>query len=134
MASILKVDAMQGVTSAGDITITDGATTFKMQSALNKMWIAYDGINNSIFASLNVGSVTDNGTGNYTYNFSNNFNAAEEYSSAMSVVLQSSPSMGSYTTHGDATTTGIKVHPARNTSGSNIDVNNTTMNCCGDLA
>ena len=39
MASILKVDAMQGVTAAGDITITDGATTFKMQSALNKMWI-----------------------------------------------------------------------------------------------
>ena len=132
--SEIKVDTLTGKTSAGDITVTDASVTFKMQSALNKMWIAYDGINNSIFASLNVGSVTDNGTGNYTYNFSNNFNAAEEYSSAMSVVLQSSPYMGSYTTHGDATTTGIKVHPSRNTSGTNIDVNNTTMNCCGDLA
>jgi len=132
--SEIKVDNLTGKTSAGDITVTDGAATFNMQSALNKMWVAYDGINNSIFSSLNVASVTDNTTGSYTYNFSNNFNAVEEYSSAMSVVLQSSPSMGSYTTHGDASTTGIKVHPSRNTSGSNIDVNNTTMNCCGDLA
>ena len=132
--SEIKVDNLTGKTSAGDIKVTDGATTFNMQSALNKMWVAYDGINNSIFSSLNVASVTDNTTGSYTYNFSNNFNAVEEYSSAMSVVLQSSPSMGSYTTHGDASTTGIKVHPSRNTSGSNIDVNNTTMNCCGDLA
>jgi hypothetical protein len=132
--SEIKVDTLTGKTSAGDITVTDGAATFNMQSALNKMWVAYDGINNSIFSSLNVASVTDNTTGSYTYNFSNNFNAVEEYSSAMSVVLQSSPSMGSYTTHGDASTTGIKVHPSRNTSGSNIDVNNTTMNCCGDLA
>ena len=52
----------------------------------------------------------------------------------MSVVLQSSPSMGSYTTHGDATTTGVRVNPSRNTSGTNIDVANTTMNCCGELA
>jgi hypothetical protein len=33
MASILKVDAMQGVTSAGDITITSegGAATMQLQ-------------------------------------------------------------------------------------------------------
>ena len=132
--SEIKVDNLTGKTSAGDITVTDGAATFNMQSGLNKMWVAYDGINNSIFSSLNVASVSDNATGNYTYNFSNNFDAAEAYSSAMSVVLESSPSMGSYTTHGDALTTGIKVHPSRNTSGSNLDVENTTMNCCGDLA
>ena len=33
MASILKVDEMQGVTSAGDITITgEGTATMKLQS------------------------------------------------------------------------------------------------------
>ena len=133
MSEIL-VNKLTGKTTAGDITVTDGAATFNMLPALNKMFISFDGTANTIFASLNVVSVTDNGTGTYTYNFSNNFNAAEEYSSAMSVVLQSSTSMGSYTSHDEATTTGIKVYPSRNTSGTNIDVVNTTMNCCGDLA
>ena len=31
MASILKVDEMQGVTSAGDITITTGSATMRLQ-------------------------------------------------------------------------------------------------------
>ena len=134
MASILKVDALQGITAAGDITVTDGAATLNMQSGLNKMWISYEGIANSVFDSLNVGSVTDVSTGQYRYNFSNNFNVAESYSSAMSVVTQSSPYMGSYTLHDNHLTSSIEVRPARNTSGSQVDVGNTTMNCCGDLA
>lgn len=132
--SEIKVDTLAGKTSAGDITVTDASVTFKMQSALNKMWVSYDGINNSVFNSFNIGSVTDAATGQYVYNFINNFNAQEEYSSAMSVVLQSSPSMGSYTDNDNQQTSSIKIRPARNTSGTNIDVNNTTMNCCGDLA
>tara|TARA_R100001460_G_scaffold3938_1_gene11462 strand:+ start:561 stop:962 length:402 start_codon:yes stop_codon:yes gene_type:complete len=132
--SEIKTDKLTGVGAADNITVTDGATTFKMQSGLNKMWISYEGIANSIFDSLNVGSVTDVSTGQYRYNFSNNFNVAESYSSAMSVVTQSSPYMGSYTLHDNALTSSIEVRPARNTSGSQLDVNNTTMNCCGDLA
>ena len=132
--SEIKVDTLTGKTSAGDITVTDASVTFKMQSALNKMWVSYDGINNSVFDSLNIASVTDVATGQYRYNFSNNFNAQEEYSSAMSVVLQSSPYMGSYTDNDDQLTSSIQIRPARNTSGTNIDVTNTTMNCCGDLA
>ena len=132
--SEIKVDTLTGKTSAGNITVTDGATTFQMQSALNKMWISYEGIANSIFDSFNIGSVTDNGTSEYTYNFSNNFNTAESYSSAMSVCTQSSPYMGSYTVHNFATTSSIKVFCARNSTGSMLDVANTTMNCCGDLA
>jgi len=132
--SEIKVDTLTGKTSAGDITVTDASVTFKMQSALNKMWVSYDGINNSVFDSLNIASVTDVATGQYRYNFSNNFNAQEEYSSAMSVVLQSSPYMGSYTDNDDQLTSSIQIRPARNTSGANIDVTNTTMNCCGDLA
>jgi len=132
--SEIKVDTLTGKTSAGDITVTDASVTFKMQSALNKMWVSYDGINNSVFDSLNIASVTDVATGQYRYNFSNNFNAQEEYSSAMSVVLQSSPYMGSYTDNDDQLTSSIQIRPSRNTSGANIDVTNTTMNCCGDLA
>ena len=38
MASILKVDALQGITSAGDITVTSagGAATQSLQQGLSK--------------------------------------------------------------------------------------------------
>ena len=134
MSEIL-VNKLTGKTTAGDITVTDASVTFKLQSALSKMWVSYDGINNnSVFDSLNIASVTDVATGQYRYNFSNNFNAQEAYSSAMSVGLQSSPSMGSYTDNNTQLTSSIQIRPARNTSGTNIDIHNTTMNCCGDLA
>ena len=43
MASILKVDEMQGVTSAGDITITgEGTATMQLQQGLAKCWFFGD--------------------------------------------------------------------------------------------
>lgn len=132
--SEIKVDTLTGKTSAGDITITDASTTSTLQSGLNKMWIAFDGGAATVFASFNISSTADNGTGDYTYNYSNNFNATEEYSSAMSVSLASSANPGSYVVNNTASTNSIRVYPARNTSGGHVDMGYTTMNCCGDLA
>jgi len=72
MASILKVDAMQGVTSAGDITITSegGAATMQLQQGVAKMWVAAE-TDAQPFDSFNTASGTDNGTGDYTYAFTN---------------------------------------------------------------
>jgi len=73
MASILKVDAMQGVTAAGDITITSegGAATQSLQQGLAKVWSRWQGTDTfGINDSLNVTSGTDNGTGDYTMTFS----------------------------------------------------------------
>ena len=76
MASILKVDEMQGVTSAGDITITSegGSATQSLQQGLAKGWCNFDGSLSSLSArdSLNSSSLTDNGTGNYTNTLTNN--------------------------------------------------------------
>ena len=69
MASILKVDAMQGVTSAGDITITSegGAATQSLQQGLAKVWVNFNGEGTPAMRdSLNAGAITDNGTGDYT--------------------------------------------------------------------
>ena len=67
MASILKVDEMQGVTSAGDITITSegGSATQSLQQGLAKHWINLDSDAGTPAAldSLNTASVSDNGTG-----------------------------------------------------------------------
>jgi len=74
MASILKVDALQGVTSAGDIAVTSegGSATQSLQQGLCKVWINFDGTGTiSTRDSLNVSSISDEGTGYYQYDFTN---------------------------------------------------------------
>ena len=77
MASILKVDEMQGVTSAGNITITDGTTTMKMQSGMAKAFAKGSFHDTTIEKSLNVSSATDNGTGDTTYTLTNAMDSAD---------------------------------------------------------
>ena len=77
MASILKVDELQGITSAGNITITSegGAATQSLQQGLAKAWVNFDG--SSPFAiknSFNGSSVTDRGASQYTASFTNAMN------------------------------------------------------------
>ena len=73
MASILKVDEMQGVTSAGNITITSegGSATMQLQQGLCKAWFEM-GSDFALDDSLNIASMTDDGTGLYTYTYTNN--------------------------------------------------------------
>ena len=80
MASILKVDELQGITSAGDITVTSegGAATQSLQQGLVKVWAKIEqraavGIDDS----FNVSSGTDASTGAIEVNLSNNMSAAE---------------------------------------------------------
>ena len=78
MASILKVDAMQGVTAAGDITITSegGAATQSLQQGLAKAWCNFEqAATHTVRDSLNISSLNDDGSGltdtNYASSFSN---------------------------------------------------------------
>ena len=91
MASILKVDEMQGVTSAGDITITSegGSATQSLQQGLCKVWL----ITNAGAAapdSLNVASMTDNGTGDYTAAYTSSMASTNYSISGISAVSGSS--------------------------------------------
>ena len=73
MAGILKVDDLRGNTSAGNITITDGSATMKLQDGVVKAYGMIDGTGTvNLITSLNASSVTDNGTGDYTFNINNN--------------------------------------------------------------
>ena len=80
MASILKVDEMQGVTAAGDITITSegGAATQSLQQGLAKAWLNLNGTGTiAIVQSLNIASVVDNGTGTYTATYTSSMSVAD---------------------------------------------------------
>ena len=75
MASILKVDTITGVATAGSIAVTGegNSTTTNLQQGLAKVWINFDGDASDIAIrdSFNVSGNTDNGTGDYTITFSN---------------------------------------------------------------
>jgi len=71
--SEIKVDTLNGKTSAGNITVTSegGAATMQLQQGLAKAWV--QGSNSAVIEdSNNIASGTDNGVGDYTYAFTNN--------------------------------------------------------------
>ena len=130
MASILKVDEMQGVTSAGDITITSegGSATQSLQQGLCKAWLRATA-SAAISDSLNASSGTDHGTGDYSFATTNAFSNIN-YANVWTV----------YTTAGrnairndSRDATGTLAVEVNNLSGSNVD-HATNGTSHGDLA
>tara|TARA_R100001463_G_scaffold134957_1_gene197662 strand:- start:56 stop:484 length:429 start_codon:yes stop_codon:yes gene_type:complete len=79
MASILKVDTLTGVTTAGSISVTGegNSTTTNLQQGLVKAWFSMnEGSTPAFHDSFNFGSITDNGTGDITVAFTSAFGNA----------------------------------------------------------
>ena len=80
--STIIADNLTGKTAADNVTVTDGSITMKMQDGLVKFHCSYEaggstgGAGALQSGSLNVSSVSDNGTGNFSPNFSNSFSAS----------------------------------------------------------
>ena len=85
MTSKLVLDNIAGRTTAGSITIVGegNSTTTNLQQGLVKTWIAYGDTassgNPAIYDSFNHGSITDNGTGDTSYAYTNNMATAKGY-------------------------------------------------------
>ena len=72
--SEIITNKLTGKTAAGNVTITSegGSATMQLQQGVAKSFLNYKGTStNSIRDSLNMASVTDNGTGDYTYTMTN---------------------------------------------------------------
>jgi hypothetical protein len=96
MASVLKVNTLTGVTTAGSIAVTGegNSTTTNLQQGLCKAWIDFNGTGTiAIRDSLNMTSITDNGTSDYTHTIANDFNSAN-YSFQMEGVYGGGRSYG----------------------------------------
>ena len=72
MASQLKVDTITGLTTAGSISVTaeGNSTTTNLQQGLAKIWCNADQTG-TVRDSLNISGITDGGTGDVTFTFSN---------------------------------------------------------------
>jgi|TARA_R100000084_G_C4601486_1_gene123457 hypothetical protein len=88
MASVLKVDTITGVTTAGSIAVTGegNSTTTNLQQGLCKVFVVYGEDTVIDAGSFNIASLTDSGTGNTTHNFTNNFAGSENYTVAISSI------------------------------------------------
>jgi len=76
MSEIL-VDNLTGKTSAGDITVYSegGTATQSLQQGLAKAWINFNGTGTIASRdTFNTTSLTDVGTGNYSFDFVNDMN------------------------------------------------------------
>jgi hypothetical protein len=135
MASILKVDELQGIPAAGDITITSegGAATQSLQQGLAKAWIAFDGTSTiAIKDSSNFTSISDDGTGDYKSNLT----------SALSNANGSATSGGGHpaglTNCGEAIQVGMlsssQLSHESGTTSSNVDFAHVNAAVHGDLA
>ena len=71
MASTLKINTLTGVSTAGSIAVTGegNSTTTNLQQGLCKAWCRVNMSTPAYHDSFNLGTITDNGTGNYTVNY-----------------------------------------------------------------
>ena len=126
MSEILT-NKLTGVSTAGDVTVTEGSVTMKLQDGLAVVGIYYDLTNNINQQSWNVSSVTDHGTGNLQVFYTNNVSG-----NAISVYLCSNGSYGI----GEVFGSGSNSHyqRIRDTGGSLQDTTQTGSSTHGDLA
>jgi hypothetical protein len=134
MASKLKVDELEGVTTAGSIDVTSegGSTTTNLQQGLAKAWANFNGTGTIAERdSFNVSTLDDNGTGRYDVNTTNNF-ANSDY--VPNVTVGFSADTGRYGEVTDYKSSGEVEVGARNSGGSSVDNAGIAVAIQGDLA
>ena len=133
MASILKVDTITGVATAGSVSVTGegNSTTTNLQQGLSKGWINFNGSSTvAIRDSFNVSSLDDDGTGTYGINVSNSFGSADHCPTS------TNDAVGNYSASeiNTVATTGIDALRCFNIGGSAIDSTLVYVSFHGDLA
>jgi len=133
MASILKVDELQGITAAGDITVTSegGAATQSLQQGLAKSWAVLDGTGTiSLDDSLNVASVADSGTGDYDFTHSSAFSSSNYCTTTAKNNASSNQGANLTLTNRSTTVRGVKSYE----NNSATDCSQVCFQTSGDLA
>jgi len=139
MASILKVDTLTGVTTAGSIAVTGegNSTTTNLQQGLAKSWLHFDGSGTpSIDDSLNIASITDAGTAQFVPTFTNNMGVSGGYTASGGSSWDSGGSTGAFIsfTANSYATTGVQAISYRSDTYGRLESLDITLDYHGDLA
>ena len=137
MASILKVDTLTGVTTAGSISVTGegNSTTTNLQQGLAKHWVRINQVSsNALGDTFNNSSFTDVGTGQTLFTRTSNL-ANDDYPAFMSTEVQASYTNVANSTLAGAAQLSTSVMSAYHVeNGSAQDTGLLTMMALGDLA
>lgn len=135
----VKIDTIKGKTTAGSVAVQgEGTATTNLQGGLAKVYLLHN--DGTTMTSINISSITDNGTGDFTYNFSNAFNALGRYTISGFVSDNNSQvgthSMNTSDEEASASFARINTGYIQNTNGGTalLDCNNSSLILHGDLA
>ena len=134
MASILKVNTLTGASTAGSIAVTGegNSTTTNLQQGLCKAWAGCYGQGTPVFQdSFNHASLTDNGTGDQTFAFTNSMNN-DDYS-ALGGGERNAGGQANIIGHVDKTTSNYQMH-IKQDEGSTDEYLEASFTVHGDLA
>ena len=126
--STLRTNALEGMDAKNSITIVDGAgniTTTNVQEGLCKAWCRMGMSTPAYNDSFNLGTITDNGTGDMTFAITNAFSGA-------TFACTSGDGNDNALDEGITTTTARKV--SRDNSGTKGDSDRVSFVAHGDLA
>jgi len=137
MASILRVNTLTDASSNNSTAVST------IHQGTTKAWIAHSGYSTPTAEdSFNHASLTDVGTGNYKYNFTNNFRAAKSYTNNGGMA-HDSDQLGTYAkvvnpiNTADILTSSVEVsatYVGAGPSNGVYDYDNVYHSCLGDLA
>jgi hypothetical protein len=127
------------ISNAGQVTVQgEGTATTNLQGGLAKVYLLHN--DGTTMTSINIGSITDHGTGDFTYNFTNAFNALGRYTIS-GFVSNNNSQVGTHSmnTSDEETNAGsarINTGYIQNTNGGTalLDCNNSSLILHGDLA
>ena len=122
----------EGLQSTLAIGSEGGAVTTSVQQGLAKAWCYISSSGTVVSDSLNIGSVTDNGTGSYQPNFSSNMSNAT-YNHAISTGSHAT-SHNCSTDTSNAATSSFRIRCANGAESATQDLANTYGLIHGDLA
>ena len=132
LASALIATAAEMASQTASKLVT--ASLLKHHPSAAKAWIKFNGTGTpSILASYNVASITDNGTGSYTINFTNNMSSANYVCACNGVVNAGDGAHGSVVTVISQTVSGFTID-VENSSGVNTDIDDIQVVVFGTLA
>ena len=137
MASQLKVDTLTGVSTAGSIDVTGegNSTTTNLQQGLAKQWVSLDQTGTAaINDSFNTASVTDNGTGDFNPNFTNNMSSANGYAVSLCCGDSGARFHGDVVNKAAVTSSTYRTYWVNTTNASENDNDIATSIVHGDLA
>ena len=127
--------ALTNLTKGTVVGSEGGSATTNLVQGLAKAFLSYKGTStNSIYDSLNVSSVSDDATGEYTPTFSSAFNGANDYALAGFAQGDSAGGGRNLSGMGTPTTTTRQIETNNTHQNADIDCSHVQISVHGDLA